>query len=86
MHLEIREFLSQCRCARTKQNKRKRKGSGVPLEIKGIPQDIDKAYAADLYTWQGSIYLTILKLSDDRFFVLKMENKTAAEIRSLLET
>lgn len=77
---DIREYLSDCGCAVTKNNRRKCASWGKPEAL--LPDET--SYALGLYTYAGKIYLSILHLKSESFWSLEVPKKTAEVITDLL--
>ena len=77
---DIREYLSDCGCAVTKNNQRTCVSWGKPEAL--LPDET--SYALDLYTYAGKIYLSILHLKSESLWSLEVPEKTAEVITDLL--
>lgn len=78
---DIREYLGDCGCAMSKNNRRKSKKWGTSEAV--LPEDT--SYALDLYTYSGKIYLSIVHLSTDTYWCLEVHEKKAETITALLD-
>jgi hypothetical protein len=79
---DIMEFLSDCNCARTENNRRRITSLGKPKLISKLEDG--KSYALDLYTFGKKTYLSILHLKSGEFWSLPVAEKTAEEIMQIL--
>jgi hypothetical protein len=77
---DIREYLSDCGCALTKNNRLKCASWGKPEAL--LPDE--NSYALDLYTYAGKMYLSIPHFKSESFWSLEVPEKTAEVITDLL--